>query len=193
MARILCPGESTMTPTLFAALLLLVLPDAARTQTLCAQGETDHFSCPIGAGNKMLSVCSNIVENGDVNADSWLQYRFGTKNKIELAFPEEKAGSLSRFEGHVFNPREQPVELADLRFSNGNTAYSVDFARTSSDKAGGVAAFEADVSVALGRARPVPIRCRKVDAPRYYERFKDLNYILMRIQAETEAHQGEKP
>lgn len=175
-----------MKPSLLASFLVLALPHAGFAQTLCMPGETDHFSCPVGAGKKILSICSNIKDDA-IDEGSWLQYRFGARDKIELAFPKEKEGSIARFEGNVFNPREQPIETADLRFMHGKTSYSVGVSRISPGDGEKATVFVGGVDVGQEKARPVSIQCDKVDSERYYEGFKRLNYALQSKSAGASA------
>ena len=164
-----------MKSTIVIALLALSLAAAASAQTLCQKGEMDHLSCPTGGGRKILSICSNI-EGSTIDEGSWLQYRFGKPGKIELAFPEEKTGSISKFEGNYFNPREQPASIADLRFTSGGSHYGVTLTSVASKK--GVSAFYGGVSVELGRNRRISIECDRVDGPRYFDGFRELNHSL---------------
>jgi len=181
-----------MKPLLLAALLVLALPHAGFAQTLCMPGETDHFSCPVGGGKKILSICSNIKDDA-IDEGSWLQYRFGTIDKIELAFPKAKKGSIARFEGNVFNPREQPNETADLRFMHGKTSYSVGVSRISPGDGRKTTVFAGGVDVEQGKGRPVSIQCDKVDSERYYEGFLRLNHALLGPRQRGQAPGTEGP
>ncbi len=89
---------------------------------LCTPEEHTYFSCPIKSG-KTLSVC------GQKTADSlsWLQYRFGTKQKIELSYPTDakniKPGEVFSFSHYM---RGSPFTQNDnLSFTNGSTTYNV--------------------------------------------------------------------
>ena len=155
-------------------------------------GETDHFSCPVGGGKKILSICSNIKDDA-IEEGSWLQYRFGASDKIELAFPKEKEGSITRFEGNVFNPREQPIETADLRFMHWKTSYGVGVSRISPDDGRKTTVFAGGVDVGQGKARPVSIQCDKVDSDRYYEGFMRLNTALLGPRPSAQAPDTEGP
>jgi hypothetical protein len=169
----------TMKPRMVAAVLALSLAPAAFAQTLCRKGETDHLSCPTNGGKKILSVCSNIKQGVDVVEDSWVQYRFGSPGKIELAFPKEKKGSLARFDGHYFSPHEQSTSVSDLRFTSGRVAYSVDLNRFyESDDGAEPAQYAAGVDVILGKNRRVAIQCDRVDGPRYFDTFRELNGLV---------------
>jgi hypothetical protein len=156
---------------LATALLALSLPHVAFAQTLCEKGETDHLSCPTNGGKKILSICSNI-KDGAVDADSWLQYRFGKKGQIELAYPKEKKDSVSKFEGNYFNPREQATAIVDLRFMSGSALYSVTLNRIGIADEGGGSEFSGGIQVALRKNRRINIECDKIDGGRYFEDFR---------------------
>ena len=169
----------TMKKSMLAAVLALSLGPAAFAQTLCRKGETDHLSCPTNGGKKILSVCSNIKEGVGVAEDSWVQYRFGSPGKIELAFPKEKKGSLARFRGYYFSPHGQSTSVSDLRFTSGRVAYSVDLNRFyESDEGPGPALYGAGVDAELGKNRRVAIQCDRVDGPRYFDTFRELNGLV---------------
>lgn len=166
--------------SLLAALLMLALPAfSSAAQTLCLKDEVDYFSCPV-KGGKILSICSNLAEVDISGPDSWVQYRFGTPNKVELAFPSEKAESFSRFEGHVFAPRGELMESTELRFMNGRTYYTVALQRSQAIHDGGRPRYDGGVGVGQPKAKPVSISCSKVDGERYFRRLTDLSYELIR-------------
>lgn len=62
--------------------------------SLCNADEAILFSCPIRGQNKTLSVCGSkkITESA-----GYIQYRFGTKGKIDLRYPEAKRPPLGLF------------------------------------------------------------------------------------------------
>jgi hypothetical protein len=151
--------------------------DPRRALTLCGKEETDYLSCPTGGGKKTLSVCGNVGEDGG----GWLQYRFGKPGKIELAFPQEKRDSLSKFEGNFFNPREQPRETSELRFVSGKALYSVSLDRDGSDHT-----YHGAVDVMLGKTKRVAIACDAVDGLRYFEAFRELNGRLAQPDGKTD-------
>ena len=72
---------------------------AQAADTLCLKGEINYFSCKTKANGKIMSICGNI-EDFEINDDSWLQYRFGKPHTVELVYPPEKVGSVSKFEGN---------------------------------------------------------------------------------------------
>lgn len=62
--------------------------------SLCSTDEAILFSCHIRGRNKTLSICGaqRITES-----TGYIQYRFGTKDKVDLVFPEAKQPPLGLF------------------------------------------------------------------------------------------------
>ena len=86
--------------TVLLLLSLVVLhwtssPFADETQpTLCRQGETVLFSCPVKDGRTIVSLCGSK----DLTAqEGYLQYRFGRAGHIELEFPAQRQETQKRF------------------------------------------------------------------------------------------------
>jgi hypothetical protein len=172
------------TPRLSRLAALLVLasaafPSAAGAQSLCTRDEVDYFSCPV-KGGKVLSICSNLAEVDTTEPGHWVQYRFGTPRRIELAYPREKKESLSRFEGHVFDARGERKETSELRFINGTTYYSVSLSRSPAKGTRNANDYAGAVGVGRPGAKLVSINCSRVDGDWYFRRFTDLNYELIR-------------
>jgi hypothetical protein len=72
---------------LFATTVIATHAQAADVhKSLCQTKEKVIFSC--STGKKLISVCSS--ENLS-SAAGYVQYRFGTKEKLELSFPEPQA------------------------------------------------------------------------------------------------------
>jgi len=72
-----------MNKALLAALALLLAKPAMAAATLCQPREKVVFACT--TGKKLVSVCASEGLKPGAGA---MYYRFGTKDKIELAFPE---------------------------------------------------------------------------------------------------------
>jgi hypothetical protein len=98
-----------MTRTILSALItiLCALSASAAAPSLCLTGEVNVFSC--GAGKKVISVCASK----DAAADhGYLQYRFGSPKKVELAIPADKSV-----------PPARSAIAGNLSFSGGGGAY----------------------------------------------------------------------
>lgn len=164
------------------ASVLLLLPAVGMSQTLCRANEVDYFSCVTAPANKIVSVCGNITKGG-IDDDSWLQYRFGRTDAIELAYPTTKRGSIEKFEGNHFNK----YRVIDLRFVSGKTLYGVELndaydgedAQARHKPSGGV-------SVQISKSKSVSIECRTVSVSKYYSVFSDLNDSLRAYNGETD-------
>lgn len=89
-------------------LIGLIVTSAGAAETLCEQQEQVIFSCSLG--KKTVSVCASA----DLSASSgYLQYRFGRKTAIELAFPVLPPSA----------PAARFVQARSLMFSGGGGGY----------------------------------------------------------------------
>ncbi len=160
-----------------AALLAITLahPFAQASETLCQKGEVNFFSCQTKADGKIISICGNI-QDFEINDDSWLQYRFGKSHAVELVYPQEKIGSISKFEGNNFSK----YNIVDLRFINKKTLYSVSLeAPYSGEEATKRSRFSGGVSVEIAKSKPVNIDCiYPADVRKHYSQFARLNDSL---------------
>lgn len=95
-------------------------PGPDRGASLCAADEAVVFSCATDAGGKLASLCSSPGLDRDTG---YLQYRFGAPGRIELAHPEELAGSASAFlYARYTRPR---VTYLELRFAAGGSQHAI--------------------------------------------------------------------
>jgi hypothetical protein len=91
-------------------------------ENLCANDEQLVFGFKVKNSNKILSIC--ISEEKD-----YIVYRYGTKDKVELEFPNDKAGSWKHFSyayylrggGKVNNG----LDLNHIKFQNNNYIYDI--------------------------------------------------------------------
>lgn len=83
----------------------------------CKASEVEYFSCKIKDSAKVLSLCGINEYPPNDKKEGWLQYRFGKPGQPELVFPENKEGSLGRFDGFWSPP--------SVRFKNGEADYEV--------------------------------------------------------------------
>lgn len=153
------------------------------SETLCGQGEIDYFSCQTKADPKVISICGNI-EDFEINDDSWLQYRFGKPHAVELVYPQEKIGSIAKFEGNNFSK----YNVVDLRFINKKALYSVSIAAPySGEDANQRSRFSGGVSVEVAKSKRVAIDCVSSRSVRkYYDQFARLNDSLRYKNGETD-------
>ena len=110
--------------SLIAAAVLLSLPAPGifaqnKTKSLCEAGEQTIWSC-LTTKNKIASVCAAP----DLTADrGYVQYRFGTAGKIELEFPQNRAGSRKSFRYARYT--RPLVTMLTLEFENGGFRYEL--------------------------------------------------------------------
>ncbi|MEN9689048.1 MAG: hypothetical protein RI998_1045 [Pseudomonadota bacterium] len=104
--------------SIFAVFLLTSL--GVQAQTLCAAEEMNLFSCDIG--KKVLSVCGSK----DLSAEQgWMEYRFGTSEKLEMVYPEKRAHPQKTFKANrLYSSVEQSL-IQELQFKKSNTTYTV--------------------------------------------------------------------
>jgi hypothetical protein len=87
--------------------------------TLCSQHEDIYFSCPFIDG-KIVSVCA--LHNTSPNS-GYVQYRYGTPEKLELMYPETKSPPKNRF--FYVNATEGSANRDILKFKNGKYTYII--------------------------------------------------------------------
>lgn len=149
---------------------VLLFPSVVLSQTLCHKGEIDYFSCQTSSNGKLLSICGNVID-GNLTDDSWVQYRFGRTDRIELVYPALKTNSASEFEGVYFSR----YGVASIRFINGKTLYDVSLAQRRQDEDSGEQIQPSGgVTVAFTKTRHVNINCKTVDVAKYSGAFSQL-------------------
>lgn len=104
----------------------------------CAARETLLFRLETARG-KIAAVCLHpLPERADGGTpDPWLVYRFGTRDRVELAFPSDTGGPPSAF---LFSYYRRPGgaenegrEEGDLQFTVGDFEYHVYYGFAASD------------------------------------------------------------
>lgn len=105
----------------FLALALFSV-SAIAADGLCRDLEQTIFSCITNRSSKLISVCASLSPTLG-KKDSYMQYRFDTREKIELQFPAEKNNSIPQFKfDHYFRYQ---VDRTELSFSIGPYRYAV--------------------------------------------------------------------
>ncbi|MBV8656201.1 MAG: hypothetical protein JO142_00075 [Burkholderiales bacterium] len=100
-------------PILFAAFALKV-----SAAGLCQEYESTVFSCP--AGKKTISVCASKTVTPE---SGYVQYRFGSKENIELATPNAK--TVANTVIHGYQKQGSMTGRAALMFTNNDIRYVV--------------------------------------------------------------------
>ncbi len=92
-------------------------------ENLCTDNEDVLFSFKLANSPKTLSVCVSKTQ------PDYIVYRFGSKDKIELEFPENKADSWSKFTYSYYlrggGTGNEGMDLNYLTFENGGYEYQV--------------------------------------------------------------------
>lgn len=117
-------------PLPLALLLALFAPTAALAEDeLCGKSFT-WFSCELD-NSKTVAICGSPSTNVDqptfgADADAWLQYRYGTSDKIELKYPEGQGNQLWKqfMAGIEFNPGGTPNRI-NLSFITDGIRYLI--------------------------------------------------------------------
>jgi hypothetical protein len=89
-------------------------PAASLAAGLCHAGETTYFSCPT-ARHKSINLCGGLP--------AAVQYRYGTADKVELAYPENPAEGAQQL-GYAHYARYQ-AERSEVGFSRDGVDYAV--------------------------------------------------------------------
>ena len=92
-------------------------------ENLCTNNEEVLFSFKLANSPKTLSVCLSKTQ------PDYIVYRFGTKDKVELEFPANKADSWSEFTYSYYlrggGAGNEGMDLNYLWFENGGYEYKV--------------------------------------------------------------------
>lgn len=87
--------------------------------SLCAEDEDIYFSCSL-SGGKIVSVCAS--GNTEPSA-GYVQYRYGTPDRIEINYPEKMLPPRQHF--FFVNASEGSVNKDIIKFKNGSYTYIV--------------------------------------------------------------------
>jgi hypothetical protein len=101
------------------AVLVLAVLAAAPAPSLCAPDEVVAFTCALPK-KKVASLCAS-KDAGPTTG--YVQYRFGSKKKVELTFPAPKEPAAQHFLGREVHWTKGGA--TSLRFSSGRFAYLV--------------------------------------------------------------------
>lgn len=118
-------------------ILTLATSTYSTAASLCQADEQTYFSCDLQGGNKTVSICGNIKNDPSkqkISAASWIQYRFGKAEKLELVYPKKKENSIQKFKGEYQNLDSALMYF--LKFKIGKKDYALTHLKTN-----GVALF----------------------------------------------------
>ena len=107
--------------TLFAIFTSNNIAVTKPQSTLCQTNEKVYFSCSVkGRGNKTVSLCGSKKLT---KTSGSLQYRYGTKKKVELKHPASNKGSQKAFTG--FNQMYSGGHRTWVEFHKGKYHYAL--------------------------------------------------------------------
>lgn len=90
----------------------------ANEATLCQQHEEIYFSCP--SGKKIISLCAS----GNLSPNyGYVQYRFGTPDRIEFKFPSGSQSPRKRFS--IVDITGGNLNIEHVRFRSGDYDYVI--------------------------------------------------------------------
>lgn len=123
---------------IISAYLLILLSNVCEADNLCKTTEKVIFSCTVQNGKKILSVCGTTKLT---KTEGYLQYRFGTKSKLELVYPSTTKGTQEQF--YWFYLRGTDGAGAELSFNNHGYTYTISSTYAYQDNAGGRSGYVA--------------------------------------------------
>ncbi len=87
-----------------------------RVSTLCHDSESISFNCKIS--DKYASLCKQSFHGKEI-----FQYRYGTQDKVEMAYPKSTEGSREQFKSVYLN--EGSANVNAVYFVNGIYRYNM--------------------------------------------------------------------
>ena len=135
----------------------LLLGATVSAKTLCSPSEKVLFSCPIKNSAKIASVCASPHIDRD---QGYLQYRFGAPGKLELVYPQTRAGSQKQFYWREFRPYQS--SLRTLTFKSGSYSYTLsayDVSETLNNIKGGAQFGELETENTRSNSKATVLRC----------------------------------
>jgi hypothetical protein len=98
-----------------------LLPLTPSPVLACGDDEATLFSCATTESTKSIELCA--VRDDAAGGFQSLQYRYGTREKAELVFPEDRRqGKAEMSFAHAF---DKETYVWSLRFGNGGYTYRV--------------------------------------------------------------------
>lgn len=89
-------------------------------QTLCSKEELQIFNCTVGV--KIISICGSTTSDHDRD---WLEYRSGTKNGIDLIYPEERSHPKNYFRFQRLYSSVESSVLEEVQFKRNSVSYTI--------------------------------------------------------------------
>lgn len=127
--------------------------------SLCAADERVYFSCQAGKGSKRIALCGQVKGGAD-GVHGFLQYRFGTREHLDMAYPSAREASLDKFSFGGAYQKMGRMESKEVSFHNGDfdyTVYTMSYPLGDAESDG--YAREAGVRVARGGKDVATVKC----------------------------------
>jgi len=93
---------------------------AAETPTHCNKNEEIYFNCQVEKTNKIASVCGSRSDD-ERKTLNYVQYRFGSINKIEFVFPKStsRKDQTNKFYATSGITADHSLSRSEMSFRNG--------------------------------------------------------------------------
>jgi len=92
--------------------------------SLCAADERVYFSCQAGKGPKRIALCGQVT-GGAGGEHDFLQYRFGTREHLEMVYPSSREDSVDKFTFGGAYQKMGRMESKEISFHSGSYDYTV--------------------------------------------------------------------
>jgi hypothetical protein len=94
--------------------------------SLCAADERVYFSCQAGKGPKRIALCGQVTDGtGGLKVDGFMQYRFGTREHLDMVYPSSRKESLDKFTYGGAYQKMGRMESKEISFKSGSFDYTV--------------------------------------------------------------------
>jgi hypothetical protein len=140
--------------------LLVFTAWASAAESLCAADERVYFSCQAGKGPKRIALCGQVKGLAGRGVHGFLQYRFGTREHLEMVYPSSRDDSLEKFKYGGAYQKMGRMESKEISFHSGSfdyTVYTESYPLGDAESDG--YADEAGVRVAKGGKEVATVKC----------------------------------
>jgi hypothetical protein len=145
---------------LLGAHSLALAAKAPLNASLCAADERVYFSCQAGKGPKRIALCGQVKGLTGRGVHGFLQYRFGTREHLEMVYPSSRDDSPEKFKYGGAYQKMGRMESKEISFHSGSfdyTVYTESYPLGDAESDG--YADEAGVRVAKGGKDVATVKC----------------------------------
>lgn len=93
--------------------------------SLCAADERVYFSCQAEKSAKRIALCGQVKGLTGGGVHGFLQYRFGTREHLEMVYPSSRDDSLEKFKYGGAYQKMGRMESKEISFHSGSFDYTV--------------------------------------------------------------------